>query len=672
MSDLYSQAPKEVVFVYLGERLPPYALASLNLATEFSGAQVRLIGNAKQASRALAPSVTFTALEDFYDRTEFADTAKYLSSSARFRGGFWHKTLERLYVLEAFWRASRQNDILHAELDQLVFGVDVLQNNLRSFGGQGVFFPFHGRDSAVASVFYANSRTALRSLLQFPLSGVNFPNEMVLLRMWALANPALFFRLPTLATSLGKEPWLLERGGREIDSAALGGIVDAAQLGQWVGGIDPRNVPLAHRPATRFHDKPGPDFLSSAELSGLRFELSPLDGSLRWDLHERHVSGVLFNLHLHSKAHQALLRGRPSVTRLLEFANEGRSVVLPGARSTQVHHHLAESIASLVRIGVDFFYRRAKALPPGLKASLVRLLVRSARKVRGLSSVSAKQSLSSVPNRPGSQPYISGDGFRSLASAFWEERTKIGDPASLKAGDIVFCESEKLEAFVDNVLEKIGNHVVLVLGNSDRNFSSSELSRLAREEKLTIFAQNLVEAVDLVTPLPIGLENSWRKHHGIPETFDDARGQLSEDKIFRILWGFRISTNPPVRGPAALALVECPVADETGRLGPASHRDALVRYAFVASPPGNGLDTHRTWEAMYLGCVPIVLRSHMTEAYERLGLPVWVIDDYVELRAFSESQLRAKYEEIAEKFACPALWFDFWARMIAAASESLK
>jgi hypothetical protein len=471
---------------------------------------------------------------------------------------------------------------------------------------------------------------------------------------------------------LGKERWLLEQGGREIESAALGGIVDAAQLGQWIGGIDPRNVPLTKRPVTRFQDKSGPAFLSSAEMSAIRFELTQPEGLLRWDLHEQHVSGTLFNLHLHSKLHQAILRGRPTVTKLLEFADKGRSVVLPGARWTQLRHHLAESIASLVRNGVDFIYTRAKALPPPLKASIVKLLARSAGKINGFRSVPAEQRLNTVPNRPGSQPYISGDGFRSLASALWEEQEWIGDPASLQAGDIVFCESEKLEGFVDTVLEKISNPVVLLLGNSDRNFSASELGHLAREKQLTIFAQNLGSAVDLVTPLPIGLENSWRRQHGIPKMFDVARSQLSDDKLFRILWGFRISTNPLVRGATALALLECPVADETGRLGPDSHRDALVRYAFVASPPGNGLDTHRTWEAMYLKCVPILLRSHMSEAYERLGLPVWVVDDYLELRAVTERQLQAKYEELAERFQCPALWFAYWEERIVSASKSLK
>jgi hypothetical protein len=34
-----------------------------------------------------------------------------------------------------------------------------------------------------------------------------------------------------------------------------------------------------------------------------------------------------------------------------------------------------------------------------------------------------------------------------------------------------------------------------------------------------------------------------------------------------------------------------------------------INYAFVASPYGGGPDCHRTWEALILGCIPIVKSS---------------------------------------------------------------
>jgi hypothetical protein len=101
-----------------------------------------------------------------------------------------------------------------------------------------------------------------------------------------------------------------------------------------------------------------------------------------------------------------------------------------------------------------------------------------------------------------------------------------------------------------------------------------------------------------------------------------------------------------------------------GDLTVGKHQKALARYAFVASPPGNGLDTHRTWEAMYLNCVPIVKRSFMTEEFERLGLPIWIVDSYEELKKYDENALKAKYLELEPKFKSDALWFDYWKDLI--------
>ena len=51
--------------------------------------------------------------------------------------------------------------------------------------------------------------------------------------------------------------------------------------------------------------------------------------------------------------------------------------------------------------------------------------------------------------------------------------------------------------------------------------------------------------------------------------------------------------------------------------------------AFVASPHGNGLDCHRTWEAIILGCIPIVKKSGLDPMYE--GLPVLIVNDWSDI-----------------------------------------
>ena len=52
-------------------------------------------------------------------------------------------------------------------------------------------------------------------------------------------------------------------------------------------------------------------------------------------------------------------------------------------------------------------------------------------------------------------------------------------------------------------------------------------------------------------------------------------------------------------------------------------------YIFELSPPGNGADCHRTWEALALGKIVIVPKSELDSLYAELNLPVVVVDaDY--------------------------------------------
>jgi hypothetical protein len=68
------------------------------------------------------------------------------------------------------------------------------------------------------------------------------------------------------------------------------------------------------------------------------------------------------------------------------------------------------------------------------------------------------------------------------------------------------------------------------------------------------------------------------------------------------------------------------------------------QYPLWLSPPGNGIDCHRTWEALYLHIIPIVWHSTLDSLYE--NLPIIIIND---LNEINEEFLRKKLHEIALK-----------------------
>jgi hypothetical protein len=53
-------------------------------------------------------------------------------------------------------------------------------------------------------------------------------------------------------------------------------------------------------------------------------------------------------------------------------------------------------------------------------------------------------------------------------------------------------------------------------------------------------------------------------------------------------------------------------------------------YSFVISPHGNGLDCHRTWEALCLGSIPIVKKSNISDLFD--DLPVLIIDNWFDIK----------------------------------------
>jgi hypothetical protein len=73
---------------------------------------------------------------------------------------------------------------------------------------------------------------------------------------------------------------------------------------------------------------------------------------------------------------------------------------------------------------------------------------------------------------------------------------------------------------------------------------------------------------------------------------------------------------------------------------PQTFRDAVRASRFVLSPPGNGNDCHRTWEALYLGAIPIVQAGSLAPSICE-QLPILVLSD---MRAALDLSPKELYE----------------------------
>jgi len=114
--------------------------------------------------------------------------------------------------------------------------------------------------------------------------------------------------------------------------------VDAAQLGQWVGGIDPKNIPIANTPTTKFIDKPKKWLLSENNLKHIKLKLSQNNIFLEAQFEGRNFK--IYNLHLHSKIHKNIVSNNPSIPSLISLSNLSYKTSFKGTKLIQFQNYL--------------------------------------------------------------------------------------------------------------------------------------------------------------------------------------------------------------------------------------------------------------------------------------------------------------------------------------------
>lgn len=266
--------------------------------------------------------------------------------------------------------------------------------------------------------------------------------------------------------------------------------------------------------------------------------------------------------------------------------------------------------------------------------------------------------------RPSSYPYISGDSFRSLAQHVFDETNTAINPELVKQGQIVFVATHFAEEYFRTIHPKINHTYILITHNSDNPVDANLASHLD-EKIIRWYAQNVEVILPKIIPIPIGLENLHHYNFGIPSLYNRQRKEKNIIKKNRIIYGFKIRNNPEERKDAFRIASQHKLADElTGCHNQNEYLKILRSYKFIISPPGNGLDTHRTWESLTVGTVPIVKDSPTMQAFKSLELPLWIVKNWDELLLVDENHLAQRYNELADKFNSKSIFMDYWKNRI--------
>jgi hypothetical protein len=264
---------------------------------------------------------------------------------------------------------------------------------------------------------------------------------------------------------------------------------------------------------------------------------------------------------------------------------------------------------------------------------------------------------------------LSGDSFRlGCDHVFWcnEQPQENND---FRHGDTVFCKIDEVWR-IFRALRRSRRRIVLVTGEGDRPVSQ-EIWKQKPPHVDQWFGPNMFVDEANAHGLPLGLGSA-----SCSVTLKDpGTGNASEfgNRGGLLYVNFRTETNPGVRGPLMSTFqkkkgVWLTVEDPAQGTTMESYQSRLADHAFVLCPPGNGEDTHRMWEALYSGTIPIVRSSLAMNAFR--DLPIVIIDDFDQI---SESFLRGRLERMrSAHFNHAKLEASFWLDKIRAQGARLR
>jgi hypothetical protein len=249
-----------LLFIHLGPDLPPWLLPTLHQARIFNSCPVLLVAEREALERVALPDalqVTQVPLQDLGISIKQHQFREISPLDRDFRAGFWTYTSERFFVVESVMVKFALEHVVHMENDVLLYcSLDELVPRLsRLYRGAAATFDNDVR--CVPGIVYFPHRRAAGALTDFLIAALRqvaaHPemrgiNDMALLGAFRAQGREAIDHLPivppdypgTLRSAVGHavaDPACYWRNFETLEM-----VFDAAALGQFLGGVDPRNT----------------------------------------------------------------------------------------------------------------------------------------------------------------------------------------------------------------------------------------------------------------------------------------------------------------------------------------------------------------------------------------------------------------------------------------------
>lgn len=189
----------------------------------------------------------------------------------------------------------------------------------------------------------------------------------------------------------------------------------------------------------------------------------------------------------------------------------------------------------------------------------------------------------------------------------------------------IFLYTHLVPYFSYYLAPKIDSEFILITHNSDYSVTIEDYQLLNHPHLKVWMAQNCEFSHPKLRPLPIGIQNMQWGANKITALIEVSQ-RIKKQKLLYV--NFSEKTHPS-RRLALSALNDMKGVTIESGVNYETYLKNMAQHKFCLCPRGNGIDTHRFWEAQYLDCIPIIVRAEWTAAYA--DMPILILEGWEEL-----------------------------------------
>ncbi len=204
--------------------------------------------------------------------------------------------------------------------------------------------------------------------------------------------------------------------------------------------------------------------------------------------------------------------------------------------------------------------------------------------------------------------------------------TFINLEISIKENDIVYCHLDYIEILF-KLLNKLDlKNIKIITTQSDRKITKKIFGQKPKCIS-SWYSINVDYKHTQLVPIPLGIA-SYRNTKSV--IFEDFNNIKPVNKISKSIYvNFNVNTNYFHRLKARRSAINNLGQDIVENVDYDSYLVNLQSSMYCLAPWGNGLDTHRFWESLYSGTVPVTMTHTTYESFS--DLPVMLVNSYDEI-----------------------------------------